>query len=565
VCVREVHGGELEVMNQVVSVPLEGGTSGGEQGVLVTGSDFYSNPRISPDGRRLCWLSWDLPNMPWDGCELWVADVLPDGSLGGPTLVAGGKTEWVFQPDWSPGRASARAEPVEERRGQSVRGQADVAQAGRDSGLYFVAESANWANLYRWRDGRVEAMAEGEAEFATPQWVFGMRTYGFVPTGGGRIVCAYNQRGRWTLGSLDTESKRLTPYDLPFTEFSGVRVAPLPAHGEPACPERSRRIEGRADGSAAVFIAGSPRYPSAVVKLDVASGKFEVLRTAMGAIPDAAYLSEPLSVEFPTEGGRTAHAFYYHPKNRDYDGPRGQKPPLLVKVHGGPTGSASMSLDLRTQFWTSRGFAVLDVNYGGSTGYGREYRHRLNGTWGVLDVDDCVNGAEYLVRRGAVDGERMAIEGGSSGGYLTLCALTFRKVFKAGASYYGFGDIEALAKDFHKFESRYVDTLVGPYPQARTKYIERSPIYFTRGLNCPVIFFQGLEDTVVLPGQSEEMAAALREKGLPVAHLTFEGEGHGFRQASTIKRCLDAELYFFSKVFGFTPADTLEPVAIENL
>jgi dipeptidyl aminopeptidase/acylaminoacyl peptidase len=280
---------------------------------------------------------------------------------------------------------------------------------------------------------------------------------------------------------------------------------------------------------------------------------------------DAGYLSVPRAIEFPTKHGLTAHALFYAPRNRDYSAPAAERPPLLVKSHGGPTSAASTTLNLGIQYWTSRGVAVLDVNYGGSTGYGRAYRERLKGRWGVVDVDDCVNGARFLVERGEVDGERLAITGGSAGGYTTLCALTFRDVFKAGASHYGISDLEALARDTHKFESRYEEGLVGPYPERRDLYRERSPIHFTDRLSCPLIVFQGLEDKVVPPNQAEMMVAALRAKGLPVAYVPFAGEQHGFRRAENIKRALDGELYFYARVFGFALADPVEPVPIENL
>ncbi|MCI0794131.1 MAG: S9 family peptidase, partial [Chloroflexi bacterium] len=280
---------------------------------------------------------------------------------------------------------------------------------------------------------------------------------------------------------------------------------------------------------------------------------------------DSGYLSVPEAVQFPTEDGMMAHGIYYPPHNRDYAASSQERPPLLVKSHGGPTDAASTALDLKIQYWTSRGFAVLDVNYGGSTGYGREYRERLKGRWGIVDVDDCVNGARYLVQRGLADGDRLAIDGGSAGGYTTLAALTFRDVFKAGASLYGVSDLEALAKDTHKFESRYLDGLIGPYPERRDLYLERSPIHHTQQLSCPLILFQGLDDKIVPPDQAEAMFEAVRAKGLPTAYLAFPGEQHGFRRAENIKRVLEAELYFYSKVFGFQLADPIEPVSIENL
>jgi dipeptidyl aminopeptidase/acylaminoacyl peptidase len=314
-----------------------------------------------------------------------------------------------------------------------------------------------------------------------------------------------------------------------------------------------------------VFIGASATETSSIVSLDLVSKELRVLHRSRASQVDAGYLSRPRVMEFPTEHGLTAHGYFYAPRNRDYAAPPDEKPPLLVLSHGGPTSATSASLKYGIQYWTSRGIAVLDVNYGGSSGYGRAYRERLSGQWGIVDVDDCVNGALYLVRQGEVDGNRLAIRGGSAGGYTTLCALTFRNVFKAGASHYGVSDLEALAKDTHKFESRYLDGLVGPYPERRDLYVQRSPIHFTDRLSCPMILFQGLEDKVVPPNQAEKMVEAVRAKKLPVAYLAFEGEQHGFRKAENIKRVLEAELYFYSKVFGFELVDPVEPVKIENL
>jgi dipeptidyl aminopeptidase/acylaminoacyl peptidase len=320
-----------------------------------------------------------------------------------------------------------------------------------------------------------------------------------------------------------------------------------------------------ARGGQAVICGGGPADPLSVVALDVAAGRFDVLRRATNIRIDAGYLSVPRAIEFPTEGGKTAHGFFYSPRNQDYTGPSGERPPLLVISHGGPTAAASTTLSLGIQYWTSRGIGVLDVNYGGSTGYGRAYRERLNGQWGIVDVDDCINGARYLAGQGEADGNRLIIRGGSAGGYTTLAALTFRDVFKAGASYFGVSDLEALEVDTHKFESRYSRSLVGPYPERRDLYRERSPIHFTDRLACPIILFQGLEDKVVPPNQAEMMVEALRKKGLPVAYVAFAGEQHGFRRAENIKRALDAELDFYSRVFDFELAEPVDPVLIENL
>jgi len=508
--VREDHtNSDREAVNSLVSLGLER-AQGGK--VLVSGNDFYSSPRPSPDGWRLAWLTWNHPNMPWDGTELWVAELNADGSVDQAERVAGGVDESVFQPEWSP-----------------------------DSILHFVSDRTGWWNLYRWRGRRVEPILQMEAEFGRPQWVFGMSTYAFESAA--RIICTYTQEGTWQLASLDTATGELQAMETPYTEIRFLRATP-----------------GRA-----VFLAGSPTQPTSVVQLSLATQELQVLRCSSEVTIDPGYLALPEAIEFLTEQGLKAHAFYYAPKNRDYVAPPGERPPLLVMSHGGPTSATSSTLTLGIQYWTSRGFAVLHVNYGGSTGYGRAYRQRLNGQWGVVDVDDCVKGARHLAERGEVDGDRLAIRGGSAGGYTTLCALTFREHFKAGASYYGISDLEALTKDTHKFESRYLDRLVGPYPERRDLYEERSPIHFADHLSCPVIFFQGLEDKVVPPNQAEMMVEALCAKGLPVAYVPFEGEQHGFRRAENIKRALDAELYFYSRVFGFELADPIEPVRIENL
>jgi len=515
ICVREDHriAGQGAI-NTLVSLNPEGDSEGGQ--VLVSGNDFYASPRLSPDLSRLAWLTWNHPNMPWDGTELWVGEVNADGTLGQSERVAGGPEESIFQPEWSP-----------------------------DGVLHFVSDRTGWWNLYRWKDSRVEPLCEMEAEFGQPQWAFGLSTYGFESAS--RIICADTERGTSKLASLDTTTRQLQLIETPYSKIDYLQVSP-----------------GRA-----VFVAGSPTEMSAVVQLDLATrqpaSSIDVLRRSSEVTVDPGYISIPRAIEFPTESGLTAHAFFYPPQNRDYVAPADERPPLLVMSHGGPTAATSPALRLTIQYWTSRGIAVLDVNYGGSTGYGREYRERLNGRWGVVDVDDCANGARYLVERGEADGRRLAITGGSAGGYTTLCALTFRDVFKAGASHYGVSDLEALEEDTHKFESRYSHSLVGPYPERRDLYRERSPIHFTERLSAPVIFFQGLDDKIVPPNQAEMMVEALRKKGLPVAYVAFEGEQHGFRQAANIKRALDGELYFYSRVFGFELAEPVEPVTIENL
>jgi dipeptidyl aminopeptidase/acylaminoacyl peptidase len=511
ICVREDHEGEGEAVNTLAAVTLDGGEEGCGQ-TLVSGNDFYSSPVISPDGSRLAWLTWNQPNMPWDTNELWVGEFQSDGSLGQIERVAGGGDESIFQPSWSPAGV-----------------------------LYFVSDHNGWWNLYRLPGGEVEAVCEMEAEFGLPQWVFGMSSYAFADTD--QIVCAYIQRGISRLATIDTATRQCTPIKNPYTSITYLR----------------------ASAGQVVFKGGSFAEPQSIVRLDLSNMKFEVLRRSMKIEIDPGYVSTASAIEFPTTDGATAHGFYYAPQNRDYSAPEGERPPLLVQSHGGPTAAGAAALSLTFQYWTSRGFAVLDVNYGGSTGYGRAYRERLKGNWGVVDVDDCVNGARYLAELGAVDGNRLVISGGSAGGYTTLCALTFRDVFKAGASHYGVSDVEALAKETHKFEARYLDGMIGPYPERRDLYRARSPINFTDRLSCPVIFFQGLEDKVVPPNQAETMVKALQAKGVPVAYVAFAGEQHGFRQAKNIKRALDGEIYFYSRVFGFALADEVEPVEIENL
>jgi dipeptidyl aminopeptidase/acylaminoacyl peptidase len=510
ICVREDHTDtENEAVNTLVGIPLDGRDNGQ---ILVCGNDFYSSPRLSPDGTRLAWLTWNHPNMPWDGVELWVGEISADGSLTGAERVAGDVDESIFQPEWSP-----------------------------DGALYFVSDRTDWWNLYCYQAGTVEPICEMEAEFGRPQWIFGMSTYKFVSAN--QIVCTYTQNGIWHLGSLDTVTHSLEPIETPYTSITNLQTVP----------------------GGVLFNAVSSTESASIVRLDLATRELEVVCRSSEIDIDPGYFSIPQAIEFPTDDNLTAHAFFCPPRNRDYTPPADNLPPLLVISHGGPTSATSTALDLEIQYWTSRGIAVLDVNYGGSSGYGRAYRQRLNGQWGVVDVNDCVNGALYLAEQGYVDGNRLAIRGGSAGGYTTLSALTFRDVFKAGASYYGISDLEAMTRDTHKFESRYLDSLIGPYPEKQDRYRERSPIHFTDRLSCPLILFQGLEDKVVPPNQAEMMVEALRVKGLPVAYVPFEGEQHGFRRSENIRRSLEAELYFYGQVFGFAPADAVEPVEIDNL
>jgi dipeptidyl aminopeptidase/acylaminoacyl peptidase len=510
ICIREDHSlVDLEAVNTIIRLSL----TDGSQTVLVSGADFYASPRLSPDGTLLSWICWNHPDMPWDGTQLWVGQLEGD-HLSAVQQLAGSREESIFQPQW-----------------------------GADGQLYFISDRTGWWNLYRWNpeDGSTESLCPRSAEFGLPQWVFGMSTYGFVDAH--QLICTYIENGVSRLASLDLTTLALTEIPTPYTSISGLQVAA--AH--------------------AVFIGGSATQPSAIVQFDLATQQFVTLRRATDLQIDPGYLSVPEAIEFPTANGLTAHAFYYPPTNKDFTAAENERPPMLVKSHGGPTAATAASFNLGFQYWTSRGFAVLDVNYGGSTGYGRAYRDRLKGTWGIVDVEDCINGAKFLVEQDKADGDRLVIAGGSAGGYTTLCALTFHHTFKAGASYYGVSDLKALATDTHKFESRYLDGLIGPYPARQDLYDARSPINAVAQLACPVIFLQGDEDKIVPPNQAEMMVEAIKAKGLPVAYVLFAGEQHGFRKAENIKRALDSEFYFYSRVFGYTPADPIEPVAIANL
>lgn len=514
VCIAEDHRlSNLEAINSIVSISLDNPE---DLKIIVAGADFYAAPALSPNGKSLAWLSWNHPNMPWDGTVLVTARFQRDGALSVPRLVAGSMVEVVSQPQWSPANV-----------------------------LYFVSDRTGWGNLYAWKDGVVHSLCSTSAEFGLPQWVFGQSTYGF---GRECIICAYTQGGIWHLASLDLVDGlveidlSVTPEIEPYTEVSQLRVM----------------------GDRAVFIAASPVQSSELVELNLANGQLKVLKSQPITV-DAAYISQPQTIAFPTNDGQIAYAFYYPPCNPEFIAPVGTQPPLLVKSHGGPTSSTSSQLSLKVQYWTSRGFAYVDVNYRGSSGYGRAYQEQLTGQWGIADVADCIAAAQYLVSQGLANPQQLAISGGSAGGYTTLCALTFHRVFQAGASHYGIGDLEALARDTHKFESRYLDKLVAAYPAEAQVYKDRSPINFPEQMTCPTIFFQGLEDKVVLPNQAEAMVKALADRLVPVAYVPFADEQHGFRQAANMQRALEGEFYFYSRVFGFEPADTIEPVEIKNM
>jgi dipeptidyl aminopeptidase/acylaminoacyl peptidase len=498
--VREIHassGASADVVDELVRIGTDGTVE-----VLVSGPDFVSDPRPSPDGRHLAWLQWQHPDMPWDAAALVVRG--PDGE----TLVAGGRS-----PD---GRAESVVQPTW-----------DV-----DGTLWFCADRTDVWALYRWRPGgEVEAVLDVGADIAGPQWRFGARRFALL--GDGRVVLAFPRDGADRLAVQEADGT-VRELDLPYTAFRSVTVA----------------------GDSVVCVAGSPVSEPVVLRVPGDGGPAEVLRPARDLGVDPAWFSRPEHMTFPTPergtGVAEAHALVYPPTNPQTAGPDGALPPLLVVVHGGPTAATTSVLDLQVQYWTSRGFCVADVDYRGSTGYGRRYRESLRGAWGVVDLDDVVACAQFLADAGRVDRARMAIRGGSAGGYTTLAALCLRPgVFSAGASHYGVADLTALAADTHKFESRYLDSLVAPWPEGADVYAERSPISHVDAFDTPLAVFQGAEDRVVPPEQAEAIVAALRGKGVPHAYLLFAGEQHGFRRAENIRAALDGELSFYAQVWGF--------------
>jgi dipeptidyl aminopeptidase/acylaminoacyl peptidase len=509
VCVRETHGAG-EPQNELVVLPTDGSA---EPHVIASGRDFYAAPRPSPDGTALAWLAWDHPHMPFEGTDLCVGALAGDGAMSNGRRVAGSEQESIFQPEWGP-----------------------------DGLLYFVSDRTGWSNLYVERDGEVHALTSEEAELGYPQWVFDLSRYAFL--GDDRIACIFTRSAVDGLEILDLESGKLTSLDLPFSSYSSPAL--------------------RSHGTRVVFPAASPTQPSAVIELDTQSGERHVLRQSTEMELDERYITVAQAIEFPGTGGQASHGFYYAPTNPEYEGPEGELPPLVVLVHGGPTAHVTTALDLEIQLFTSRGIAVIDLNYGGSTGYGREYRDRLRGTWGVVDVEDSAAAVRYLAERGDVDPARVQITGGSAGGYTTLMALAVRDEFASGASYFGVADLVTFHAETHKFESHYDDYLVGPWPEAIDLYRERSPVTHADSISDPLLLLQGLDDKVVPPSQSEIIVEALKRRGIPYAYIAFEGEGHGFRKAENIKRAADAHLSFLGQVSGFEPADEIEPIEIEK-
>ncbi|MEE8046458.1 MAG: prolyl oligopeptidase family serine peptidase, partial [Dehalococcoidia bacterium] len=508
-CVRERHFEGREAENELAAITTGGS---GDVRVLASGHDFYSSPRLNSAGDRVCWLSWDHPNMPWDGCELWVADFdSSTGSVNNERLVTGGVDVSIVQPDWAP-----------------------------DGTLVFITDESGWWNLSKWSGGDVVSILAEEKDHGGPAWAFGFSTYAF--TSDGSILLKDSKDGQGRLRTVGLDGEVIAETEVPHTSIAEVNVI---------------------DGDVA-YIGASPTSAAEVVRVSPGDGSSTTLKTSSDVELDVVYLSIPEAITFPSTENGEAHAFYYPPTSPDFKSDGEETPPLLVISHGGPTSATSSSLSLPIQFWTSRGFAVVDVNYRGSTGHGRVFRDALKGKWGVYDTDDCIAAADYLVSRGQADTNRLAIKGGSAGGYTTINALTFHDRFAVGATYYGIADLSVFVDDTHKYESRYLDSLIGPYPEAKQLYHDRSAINFTDQLSCPMIILQGLEDKIVPPSQAEIMAGALRDKGIPFSLMMFEGEQHGFRQSKNIKASLDGELYFYGRVMGFSPAGDLPTIAIEN-
>ncbi|MFC2065266.1 alpha/beta hydrolase family protein [Chloroflexota bacterium] len=509
ICVCEEHDqDENKVINSIVSISLDKDRS---METLIFGNDFYSNPRIGPDGSKMCWLAWDHPNMPWDGCELWMGSFDENGTINKPACLVGSKDESIFQPEWSP-----------------------------SGSLHFISDRSGWWNPYCYKEEEIIQLFEQEAEYGLPQWVFGLSTYGF--SGDSKLVCSINLSGKSELILLDSEQTKTATIDRSYCGYSSIEVCDHLLY----------------------FVGYSEDHPAELVCLNLETSKKSIIQKTSALKLDDEDISIPTEIRFPSMN-QLSYGNYYSPKNAAIKGSADEKPPLIVMIHGGPTLSTSMSLSMKIQYWTSRGFAVLDVNYSGSTGYGRTYRQRLNGQWGVLDVEDCINGANHLAEKELVDNKRMSISGGSAGGFTALCALTFHDVFSAGVSRYGISSLKILASDDHKFESHYLESLVGPYNESEDLLIERSPINFIHNISVPILIMQGSEDKVVPQSQSDELFHILKKKQLPVAYVLFEGEQHGFRKAETISRALEIEFYFYSQLFGFALPENIPPIKIWNM
>jgi acetyl esterase/lipase len=504
-CVQESHASG-DVRRAIVAIPLDGTAAQAPGAIreLVNGADFYAFPTPSPDGGHLAWVQWSHPRMPWDGTELRVATVEADGTLGRPRTAKGGLNESALAPTWLD-----------------------------ENSLYVVSDWPGWWNLYQIGLGgeSPQALYPAEEEFAGPLWNLGGRPYALLDDG--RIAVLHGQ-GDQRLGLYDPETAELTDFDLPFTDW---------------------KLQLSADGTTIVGIAGAPDIPWSVVAVNADSGEAKVLRAELDSPPDPAYLPLPRAQELEGPFGRPVHAYVYPPSNPTAQAPEGELPPYIVFVHGGPTGHSTSVLDLEIAYFTSRGLGVIDVNYGGSTGYGRSYRERLRRQWGVVDVEDTIAAAQALVDGGVADPNRLAVRGGSAGGWTTLCAITQSTLFKAGTSYFGIADPQSWLKETHDFESTYLYGLIGPIPGFERTYEERSPLARASETACPVLLLQGLDDPIVSPPQSERFADAVAAKDIPYAYLAFEGESHGFRRADTVIASLEAELAFYGQTLGFDPKD----------
>lgn len=509
VAVCESHArGDKEPENFLVAIAVNEPKTEEPQ-VLRRGNDFYSSPSIDPGGNHMVWLEWSHPDMPWNKTKVWLAELDESGNIVHPRCINQNLQASAFQPQWSP-----------------------------EGNLYLVSDHTDWWNIYRYDGKNLNPVLTMNAEFGLPQWVFALSTYAFISEH--QIACTFVQDGAWKLGKIDLQSRSLRLLDTGYSQINYVH----------------------ANEEEVVFLGAAPQHPAAIVSYDLGNSRCHVVRSGMEETPESEDISIPEHIQFTTSGDGLAYGYFYRPKNANYTYDKNEKPPLIVRSHGGPTAAADSGFSPKIQFWTSRGFAVLDVNYRGSTGYGRPYRLSLNQAWGKVDVEDCVAGAQYLSQRGEVDKDRLIIAGSSAGGYTTLCALTFADIFKAGASYYGIGDLEALVRDTHKFESHYLDQLVGPYPKERDLYKARSPIHHVGELSCPIIFFQGAEDKVVPPEQAEAMVNALKKKGLPVSYILYSRERHGFRKAESIRESIESEYSFYCRVFGIATTLKLRSVEI---
>ena len=500
----------------IVAIPLPGKDS--EITTLVSGADFFTSPRVNASGTKLAWISWNHPNMPWYGTELWLADINADGSLSNKTLVAGGKTESIIQPEWSP-----------------------------DDQLYFISDRSGWWNIFHFSaNAKVEQVMKAEVECGVPHLYFGHTTYGFAS--GDRIICTFARTGVWFLAEVNVRTGELTEIESPFQEITFLKV----------------------NNQKAVFRGGSPDVPISIIEFDLATHGFSFIKKSFQLEGSSADLvqtcfSRPQTIEFPTANGKTSHAFFYPPSNQNYEAPSGEKPPLLVKIHGGPHNQTFNTLDLTIQYWTSRGFALVDVNYGGSSGFGREYRERLKGNWGVVDNQDAANAAQVLVEQGSADAKRLAITGMSARGYATICGVTFHDIFAGGSAHCGISDMEGMANVFHRFQSKFLSSMIGAFPEEKEVYRKRSAINFVEQINCPLMLLHGALDTIVPIEQSEILVRKLDELRKPHYYLKFDDEPHVFRKAGNVKSALESELAFYCQIFGIHPSDKLMDIEIRHL